>query len=39
MAGLEQFSLKNKVVVVTRGAGVLGGEMAKGVVAAGRGWL
>lgn len=35
MKGLEQFSLKDKVIVVTGGTGVLGGEIAAGLAAAG----
>lgn len=35
MKGLEQFSLEGKVIVVTGGTGVLGGEIAMGLAAAG----
>lgn len=35
MDGLTQFSLQDKVVVVTGGTGVLGGEIAMGIAAAG----
>jgi len=35
MNGLEQFSLKDKVIVITGGTGVLGGEIAMGLSAAG----